>query len=92
MNNVGTGVHLKEIFISNDAMQPLICNATTYMPNSTGSFANEISSFDFRHSHILVSYDVVSLFTNIPLNESMEIVCNHVYVLHIPTTLPPNYS
>ena len=46
----------------NDAMP------TTYMVNSTGSLVNQISSFDFQPSHVLVSYDVVSSFTNIPLN------------------------
>ena len=37
---------------------------------------------------MLVSYDVVSLFTNIPLNETLDIVCNYVYQQHSP----PKYS
>ena len=41
----------------NDAMPK------TYMLNSTGSFVNQISSFDFQPSHVLFSYDVVSLST-----------------------------
>ena len=61
---------------------------TTYMLCSTGSFVNQISSFDFQPSHVLVSYDVVSLFTNIPLNETIDIVCNYVYQQHSP----PKYS
>ena len=48
--------------IINDAMP------TTYMVNSTESFVNQISSFDYKPSHVLVSYDVDSSFTNIPLN------------------------
>ena len=61
---------------------------TAYMPNSTGYFVNQISSFDFQPSHVLVSYDVVSLFTNIPLNETIDIVCHYVYQQHSP----PKYS
>ena len=61
---------------------------TTYMLNSTGSIVNQISSFHFQPSNVLVSYDVVSLFTNIPLNETMDIVCNYVYQQHSP----PKYS
>ena len=57
---------------------------TTYMLNSTGFFVNQISSFDFQPSHVLVSYDVVSLFTNIPLNEPIDIVCNYIYQQHSP--------
>ena len=61
---------------------------TTYMLNSTGSFVNQISSFYFQPSRVLVSYDVVSLFTNIPLNETIDIVCNYLYQQHSP----PKYS
>ena len=52
---------------------------TTYMLNST---VNQIRSFDFQPSNVLISYDVVSLFTNTPLNETIDIVCNYVYQQH----------
>ena len=68
--------------IMNDAMP------TTYMLNSTGSFINQTRSFEFKPSHVLVTYDVVSLFTNIPLNETIDIVCNYVYQQYSP----PKYS
>ena len=67
--------------IMNDAIPP------TYMLNSTGSYANQISSFYFKPSHVLVSYDVVSLFTNIPLHETRY--CFH---LCISTTFTKKYS
>ena len=60
----------------------------TYMLKTTGSFVNQISSFDFKHSHVLVSYDVAYLFTNIPLNETIDIVCIYVYQQYSP----PKYS
>ena len=75
-------LHHLNVKIINDAMP------TTYMLNSTGSFVNQISSFNFKPSHVLVSYDVVSLFINIPLNETIDIVCNYVYKQHSP----PIYS
>ena len=34
---------------------------TTYMLNSTGSFVNQIRTFDLQPSNVLVSYDVVYL-------------------------------
>ena len=57
---------------------------TTYMQNSTGSFENQICSLDFKPSHVLLSYDAVSLFANIPLEETMDIVCNYVCQQHSP--------
>ena len=64
--------------IMNDAL------ATTYMLNSTGSFVNKISSLNLKPSHILVSYNVVSLLANIPLDETINIVCNYVCQQHSP--------
>ena len=58
------------------------------MLNSTGSFVNQIISFDLEPSHVSVIYDVVSLFANIPLNETIDIVCNYAYLQHSP----PKYS
>ena len=49
------------------------------MLNSTASFIDRIKSFVFQKSHILVSFDVVSLFTNIPLKETIDMVCDYVY-------------
>ena len=56
------------LIIINDAMP------TTYMLSSTGSFVDQISSYDFMLYHVLVSYDVASVFTNIPLNETIDVV------------------
>ena len=44
--------------------------------------------YRFGSYHMLVSYDVVSLSTNIPLSKTMDIVCNYVYQQHSP----PKYS
>ena len=60
------------------------------MLNSTGSFVNKVSSFDFKPSHVLESHGVVSLLTNIPLNETIDIVYNYVYVHQQHS--PPIYS
>ena len=79
MNSTAEYNHAKYLEkITNDAMP------TTYMLNSTGSFVNQIRLFDFKPSNVLVSYDVVSLFTNIPLNETIDIICNYVYQQHSP--------
>ena len=68
--------------IMNDVMP------TTYMLDSTGSFIYQISSFDLQPSHAVVSFDVVALLKNIPLNETKDIVCKYVCQRHSP----PKYS
>ena len=49
------------------------------MLNSTKGFIETIKSFVFNSQHIVVRYDVVSLFTNIPLKETTDIVKDYVY-------------
>ena len=51
----------------------------SYMLNSTATFIDRIKSFVFQKTHILVSFDVISLFTNIPLKETIDMVCDYVY-------------
>ena len=48
----------------------------------------KISSFDFKPSCVLVSYDVISFSTNVPLSETIDIVCNYLYQQHST----PKYS
>ena len=55
------------------------CIPSNYMLNSTKGFIETIKSFVFNIQHIVVSYDVVSLFTNIPLKETIDIVTDYVY-------------
>ena len=50
-----------------------------YMLVSNVSFIYQLNQFRVMASHVLVNYDVKSLFTNIPLQETIENVCKYVY-------------
>ena len=52
------------------------------------SFICQLNEFRFTPSHVLVCYDVESLFTNIPLQETVENVCKHVYQQNDPLRYP----
>ena len=54
-----------------------------YMLDSNVSINCQLFQFSFIPSHVLVSYDVESLFTNIPLQETIVNVCKHVYQQNI---------
>ena len=58
-------------------IKPYIPNR--FMLNSTSDFINRLKDFPFRNSQKLVSYDVESLFTNVPLQETISIICEYVY-------------
>ena len=40
----------------------------------TFRFADEVRRFEIKNGEILVSYDVTSLFTNVPLEETIQIL------------------
>ena len=50
-----------------------------YMLNSTNEFLDKINEFSLNGNEYMVSFDVVSLFTNVPLIETIDIVTNLVY-------------
>ena len=54
---------------------------TRYMLNSTSQFIDDINDKQqlFKKNNVLVSFDVESLFTNIPVKEVIDIAADLVY-------------
>ena len=61
-----------------EKLKPLSVNR--YTISDTFSFAEEIQNLDIDENDILVSYDVTSLFTNVPLQETIEIIAEKAFV------------
>ena len=51
----------------------------TYMIDSSNDLIDELQQFNFNQKHHLVSFDVASLFTNIPLRETIDIITQKIY-------------
>ena len=49
------------------------------MVNSTIQFLTRLKNYVLSPTDVMVSFDVVSLFTNVPLNETIDIVADYVY-------------
>ena len=64
------------------------CIPSQFMTSSTQDFINKFEAFHFPHSYALVSFDVESLFTNVPLREAIDLACNYVYA----SNQPPAYD
>ena len=58
-------------------MKPLSCNQ--YTVKDTFEYVNEVQSLEINRGDILVSYDVTSLFTNVPLNETIQILADKAF-------------
>ena len=58
-----------------------------YIPDSyhikcMNHFLDEINTFKFIVDHKLVSFDMQSLFTNVPLDETINIISDYIYSEH----------
>ncbi|XP_022804616.1 uncharacterized protein LOC111341856 [Stylophora pistillata] len=60
-----------------DKLKPLSSNR--YTISDTFSFADEIQNLVIDENDILVSYDVTSLFTNVPLHKTIEIIAKKAF-------------
>ena len=60
-----------------ELIKPYIPNR--YMLDSTQDFITKLKQFTPSQNQIMVSFDVVSLFTNVPLSETIDIVAQYIY-------------
>ena len=61
-----------------DKLKPLATNQ--YMISDTFGFVNEVHELVINNEDILVSYDVSSLFTNVPLEETIELLADKAFI------------
>ena len=57
-----------------DKLKPLSYNQ--YTVSDTFQFVDEIQGLKINNGELLVSYDVTSLFTNVPLDETIQILAD----------------
>ena len=61
-----------------DKLKPLVTNQ--YMISDTFEFVNEVHELVINNGDILVSYDVSSLFTNEPLEETIQLLADKAFI------------
>ena len=62
-------------------LKPLTVNE--YSVGNCSRFVHELSSLNFGSNVVMASFDVTSLFTNIPLNETTDIILNNLSDDHV---------
>ena len=50
----------------------------------------KLKQFQFSKNQVMVSFDVVSLFTNVPLSETIELIADRIYTEDNPNAAPFN--
>ena len=60
-------------------VDPVLLFCSTHCISDSFTFTVEVKTFNFPPSVFLHSYDVCSLFTNVPLAETIEICANSLY-------------
>ena len=60
----------------------------TYFLRSTDDFIERLKHFSINSHNIVVSFDVVSLFTNVPLAKTIELIIDRLYSEDNPVSMP----
>ena len=64
----------------------------TYMLQSTNQLLEHLHEFKFNSNHKLVSFDVSSLFTNVPLDQTIQIIADTIYNSEQPNPNQPIFE
>ena len=76
VSNIGSATcHLSKYLAK--LLSPL--SKSEYTIKSTKYFVEKIKKEHIPNDHLLVSFDVKSLFTNVPLDETIKIILNRIY-------------
>ena len=76
VSNIGTATH-KTVRYLGELLSPL--GKSKYTVESTTDFVNKIKKLHVSRGYQMISFDVVSLFTNVPLNQTIDIILRNVY-------------
>ena len=76
ISNIGTATYELSKYLAN-LLQPLTKNE--YTIDSTKHFVEKIRGERIPRDHEMVSFDVVSLFTNVPLDFTINLILDKVY-------------
>ena len=86
LSNIGTATYEIAKYLTK-LLSPL--SKSNYTINSTKQFVNHIRKQKVPDGYHIVSFDVTSLFTNVPLDETIEIILRRVYIdKEINTNIP----
>jgi hypothetical protein len=67
-----------------DILQPLTGNTTSFVRDST-HFVHLLENVTLHEDELMVSFDVASLFTNVPVSETIDIIKQMVIQNDLPT-------
>ena len=76
VSNIGTATYRLSKYLAK-LLSPL--SESEYTIKKTKYFVEKIKKEHIPNDHLLVSFDVKSLFTNVPLDETTEIILNRIY-------------
>ena len=77
VSNIGTATHKTAQYLS-ELLSPLA--KSKYTIQSTRDFVERIRKIEVPRGYKMISFDVVSLFTNVPLDATIDIILRKVYV------------
>ena len=78
LSMIGSAQHQLAQWLTS-VIDPVLSLYSTHCISDSFTFADKVKTFNFPPSVFLCSYDVCSLFTNVPLAETIEICADALY-------------
>lgn len=66
-------------FVDDHILKPLLKQPSQFSVKNSFDFKNEITNIHLDSDETCVSFDVTSLFTNIPVDKTINIICDNLY-------------
>ena len=86
ISNIGTATYERAKYLANLLAR---LGKSKYTMNNTKEFVKYIQKQKVPDGYKMVSFDVVSLFTNVPLEQTIEIILKRIYInKEITTNIP----
>ena len=88
VSSIGSALYNTSKFLTN--ISTPLQNGNGFSVTNSSNFSNEISNIDIQDDEIMLSFDVVSLFTAIPVKKACEYIQNKLDCdesLHLRTNL-----
>ena len=71
--------HTEEYDIAKCSYLLIKPHTKNHILNSTQAFVNKLNQFHFGSNDTLIGFNMESLFINVSLHETIDIICNYMY-------------
>ena len=79
LSMTGSAYHSASRFVDEHLLKPIVCEFDQFTVKDSLEFQEKITSMNLEDGEVCMSFDIKSLFTSIPVNQTIDIICDTWY-------------